>query len=419
MTYSLNKSVKSFCFVCSLNYDNRNKNFFFNTTKHHRLIMISTLKALAANSKEAMLEYIVLNENSALRYGAPTTIWKYVHQKLPHLELTLKEIRNFVEKNVRPRQILAKPPSKTFPRLPYRTWGCGYQIQAHLMFMKWNQKNILTVIDLFSRKGDAEIYASKRANNVQAAMFRILKRMQLKPVIIQTDEGGEFHNEIFKRFCQRVGTRHISVNSEKKAAIVERFNLTVRLKYQIMKSMNKNLVTAQIWHYNNTPNSAIGNMAPADIGYHNSKLLLTKQLKSFAQQRKRAALLVKQYKFQLGDYVRATIERAAGSFKKAADGLFTEEVFEISGRFRKPSDPHINLYKLKDLTGEPLHGVFYEPQIRKIVGYNPNNKQIKKVISKRKRDSVVSLFDYPESHREVVPNKSELLNKRRRRRRRR
>lgn len=51
-----------------------------------------------------------------------------------------------------------------------------------------------------------------------------------------------------------------------------------------------------------------------------------------------------------------------------------------------------------------MTGIFYEPQLRLAHGFDANRKQIKKVLSKRKWDSVVSLQDYPAKHREVLPN---------------
>lgn len=77
-------------------------------------------------------------------------------------------------------------------------------------------------------------------------------------------------------------------------------------------------------------------------------------------------------------------------------------MFKIIKRYRKKTDPHINLYKLADLLDEEFVGVFYENQLQK-EPFDPNKKQIKEVLSKRKSGQLVSLLDYPKAHREFIP----------------
>ena len=369
-----------------------------------------TLKLKEGMDKRDILEEIVLRDGSPYQYGSPSAVYKFVRQQFPDKKFTFKFVRDFIETHVRQRQILAKPASVKFARLPYRTWGYGFQVQMDLMFMRWNQKNILTCVELFSRQGEAEICASKSAKNVQAAAERILKRMKIQPVILQTDHGKEFHNATFKAFCKKINSTHLSINSEKKAAVVERFNRTLRTMYKIYKTMQpstspfrilKSIVSA----YNCMPNSAIGNIPPARINYDNAGVLLESQMKTFQKQRKLAQTLIRPFKFKRGDYVRATVERESGTFMKSTDGLFSEEVFKVTKALVKPYDPHIRLYELEDLTGEKIEGVFYEPQLRLARGFQPDRPVVDKVHSRRKRDAVVSLVDFPSKYRKIVPLK--------------
>ena len=329
----------------------------------------------------------------------------------PTTKITLKQVHEFVEKNVRARAILAKQPDRRFARLPYRTWGYGDQIQADLLFMKWSKKNVLTVIDLFSRQAEAEICADKSARNVVAALKRILQRMRISPTNVQTDQGKEFDNAIFKRYMKDIGAHWFFVRSELKAVTVENWNKTLRAKYQTIKRQERQLAPSQIlrravWQYNNSPHSALGGRTPASINYANAKEMLEARL----AQREARSVLHKQnqspFKFEVGDFVRATLQREAstGIRKKAADGTYTEEVFRVTARLRKQNYEHINLYRVEDLTGEELEGLFYEQQLRKEVRYDPKRKEVKKVISKRKFDSVVSLLDHPSSYRTTLPN---------------
>lgn len=366
-----------------------------------------TLKVKEGMDKNQLLEQIVLGDGSPYQYASPSMVYKFVKQQFPQWKFTFNFVRDFIESHVRQRQILAKPASRRFPRLPYRTWGYGFQVQMDLMFMRWNKKNILTCVELFSRQADAEICASKNAKNVQAAAERLLKRMKIQPVILQTDFGKEFHNRTFKTFCEKINATHLSINSEKKAAVVERFNRTLRTMYKIFKTMQPQKTPFQILKsivssYNRMPNSAIGNIPPARIGYHNAGVLLDSQMQTFKKQRKMAEKLIKPFQFKRGDYVRATVERESGTFMKSTDGLFSEEVFKVTKALVKPSDPHIRLYELEDLTGERIEGVFYEPQLRLARGFDPDKPVIDKVHSKRKRDAVVSVVDFPSKYRKIV-----------------
>lgn len=57
----------------------------------------------------------------------------------------------------------------------------------------------------------------------------------------------------------------------------------------------------------------------------------------------------------------------------------------------------VNLYRLKDLTGESLKGVFYEQQLYKVV--LPMRKTVEKVWKRDKKGNVfVSLLDHPKKH---------------------
>lgn len=359
----------------------------------------------------SLLRFIALDPKSPLQYASARQVYRQLKKLRPTTKVTLNQVNDFVERNVRARAILAKQPDRRFERLPYRTWGYGDQIQADLLFMHWSKKNVLTVIDLFSRQAEAEICADKSARNVVAAFKRILKRMRISPTNVQTDQGKEFDNSIFKGFMKDIGAHWFYVRSELKSVTVENWNKTLRAKFQTIKRQERQLAPSQIlrravWQYNNTPHSALSGRTPASINYANAKDLLEARLaqreaKSVINRKNQSA-----FKFQVGDFVRATIEREAttGIRKKAADGTYTEEVFQVTQRLRKNNYEHINLYKVQDLTGEELEGLFYEQQLRKEVRYDPKRKEVKKVISKRKYDSVVSLLDHPSSHRAVLPN---------------
>lgn len=361
---------------------------------------------------EDVLTKLVLGDKSPVKYGAPSTVHKYLKDRVPGVKISLAQVKEFVERNVRARALRSQPPSTKFPRLPYRAWGLGDQVQADLMFIEsWQQKNILTIIDVFSRRAEAEICYNKAAHNVAAATKRALKRMKIRPNNIQTDQGKEFDNSHFKALVKELNSNWFFVDSSWKAAMVERFNRTLRMKFEVIKAMEPHrrqhdILREAVEQYNNTPHTALKGLTPNDVTYKNNGILLRLQLDDEKLQSEKNKAKQTKFKFEVGQYVRATVERATkgGIRKKVAAGTYTDEVFEIVKRFRKPYQEHINLYRVKDLVGEPITGLFYEDQLKMAHGFDVNRKEIKKVVSKRKRDSLVTLQDYPASHREVVPN---------------
>ena len=148
---------------------------------------------------------------------------------------------------------------------------------------------------------------------------------------------------------------HYSVHSQFKAALVERFNRTLRerLSKIFTKQGNKKWVSVLpnvITSYNLSEHRAL-KMRPVDVIKNESEIWLkqSKQVKSKA-------------KYKVGDHVRVSKEK--GQFIKNFDQNWSDEVFMISG---------INnltpvMYTIKDLNNEPIKGKFYEPELQ-VVDY--------------------------------------------------
>src|SRR5262249_55410619 len=73
------------------------------------------------------------------------------------------------------------------------------------------------------------------------------------------------------------------------------------------------------------------------------------------------------YKYQVGDHVRISEERDV--FRKGYRQGWSIEIYRIVKR--SPRDPVV--YKLEDLSGEPLIGSFYEPELQKVS--NPTDQE--------------------------------------------
>ena len=117
----------------------------------------------------------------------------------------------------------------------YYTSGIDHQWQADLVDMQQEGvqnegfKYILTVIDLFSRYAWAEALRTKSPLHVKPAFEAIFSKGR-KPMKLQTDQGTEFEAKSMQEFFKAHNIHHFSVKSQFKAAVVERFNHTLKEK---------------------------------------------------------------------------------------------------------------------------------------------------------------------------------------------
>ena len=108
------------------------------------------------------------------------------------------------------------------------------QMQLDLVDMgKYGNKNkgyrwILTAVEILSRYAFAISVYRKDTENVTKAVDLLLenfkKRFDNYPNVVQFDEGKEFYNVGVRDLLKSHDVNYFSTKSDKKAAIVERFN---------------------------------------------------------------------------------------------------------------------------------------------------------------------------------------------------
>lgn len=130
---------------------------------------------------------------------------------------------------------LHSPARKNFKRRTSVMKGINDTFQADLVEMipyarvNQNNKYILTVIDTFSKYAWAIPVKTKTGKDVTEAMKSVLDVGKI-PKNVQTDFGKEFYNTHFAKLMNDYKINHYSTYSTKKAAIVERFNRTLKGK---------------------------------------------------------------------------------------------------------------------------------------------------------------------------------------------
>ena len=260
------------------------------------------------------------------------------------------------------------------------------QIQMDLVDMgKYKNQNkgyywILTAVEILSRYAFAIPVYRKDTKNMTKAVDELLKQFKERfgkyPKVAQFDEGKEFYNVGVKELLKKHNVEYFSTNSDRKAAIVERFNRTLKTsiwKYFYSKGTYNwiNILSKLVNNYNQTKHSSIL-MRPADVNKSNKdQVWITLYGYPLGD--------LPLPKFRIGDTVR--ISKYKNIFKKGYEANFTEEIFKIVKVFR--GDP--NMYEVEDLEGEPIIGKFYEQELSAVDKNNLSGLYKVEKILKRKK----------------------------------
>lgn len=295
---------------------------------------------------------------------------------------------------------LHKQARKNFPRRSVNVKGINDLMQIDLVEMQpyakfnKNHKYLLTAIDVFSKKAFAKPVINKTAKSVADAMESIFKENGSTPDHIQSDNGKEFYNKIFKNLMDKYNIKHYSSYSSLKASVVERFNRTLKNKMWKVFSLRgtykwidiiKNLIST----YNKTIHRTI-KMAPNEVNSNNEALLLRTV-------HNKPSKYVKN-KFNIGDVVR--ISKFKSVFDKGYTPNFSTELFRIISCNRK----FPVTYQLEDMKQSPIAGQFYEMELQR-TNY-PDSYLVEKVLRSKGDQVFVKWLGFPSSENSWIKRSS-------------
>ena len=289
----------------------------------------------------------------------------------------------------------------------------GEQIQMDLVDMgSYKYKNngyywILTAIEILSRYAFAIPVYRKDTNNMTKAVAKLLSQFKDRfndyPKLAQFDDGKEFYNVGVKLLLEKHEIKYFSTKNDKKAAIVERFNRTLKTsmwKYFYSKGTYKwiDILDDLVYNYNNTKHSTIL-MKPKDVNKNNED-----EVWNTLYGHEVAYLPLP--KIKIGDMVR--ISKYKSIFTKGYEANFTEELFKVTKVIR--GDP--NLYEIEDLEGEPIIGKFYEEELS-VVNKKDDVYRVEKILKRKKvkgkKMVLVKWLGYDNKHNSWIPE-SEIQN---------
>ena len=139
---------------------------------------------------------------------------------------------------------------------------------------------ILTIIDVFSKKAQAIPIKQKNSASMVKAFRHAFRNGH--PQILYTDKGTEFLNRPLQDYFKKIQTIHYTSRptSKVKAAVVERFNRTVKsrmFRYFTSRGHRKylDILPELMKNYNNSFHRSIG-MAPNNVNLENRQLVYNK-----------------------------------------------------------------------------------------------------------------------------------------------
>lgn len=306
-----------------------------------------------------------------------------------------KQVKEWLK--AQPTYTLHRQVRKRYPTRKYVVHDIDEQWQADLadvaLLAKQNNgyRFLLCVIDIFSRYAWVRPLRTKTGKEVAAAFKDIFDEGRI-PKRVQSDQGKEFENRDVLRLFAEHDIELFSVKSAYKAAIVERFNRTLKSKlwkYFTMSTKQQwtDVLQDVVTSYNNSIHRTLGRK-PVDVTAANASEVRENMLNKRHPSKKKSDI-------QVGDKVR--ISKVKSTFAKGYLPNWTEEIFTVESINRKQSPIS---YKLKDYQNEIIEGSFYRPELELVI-HDDDTFIVEKVIRSQRRGNeewcLVKWEGYPET----------------------
>ena len=306
------------------------------------------------------------NVNNNWAFGSIAT----VHKAFPQLS------RNQVKEALAQNDIYTRfhPYRKSKDFIPYYVREKRYLIQADICYMgkEYAAKNdkmyhLLVVIDLFTKFVWLKPLHSLQFVHVVPAMREILISMKPHlPRYLQTDRGKEFTNEHFKSLMNEFNILHYYATSDRKAAVVERVNLTLqKILQKMMEARNdtqwSKWIPELLHLYHNQEHRTI-KMTPIEAEQPENQDILRE---TYEANWRRRDTKKKKPKFKVGDTVRISASNLQ-QFRRGYHAPMSVEYFFVD---KVLTNFHIPRYKLREHNkNKPMSENFWEDEM---VLYNP------------------------------------------------
>ena len=345
---------------------------------------------------------------SPVAFTSPSRVEQYLRQHDPTFIPSWREyvkrsipLNVYAPHHVNYKQHLA-PTTVPLPQNDYQ-WQMDLidLSKQPLALKRQNKMNtyILVAIDVLTRYVVAAIPMKKKSAEEVA---RVLERIyqQAAPQLLQVDRGKEFYNKEVEKINRKFNVRMFSSYSNYKAALVERFNRTLKERLQHAQVYYKtnvwiDLLNDVVQQYNNTKHGAF------DYQWSPSEARGNPWRAYEYQERRLQESTSRSSSFRVGDMVR--IHKSRFIFTKGSTAKnWSDEVFII--RQALPGD----YYKLKDFpladgSSEDIEGRFYAKELKRAYVDEHTEYPIEKIIKHTGDQALVKFEGWPSKYNSWVP----------------
>lgn len=311
---------------------------------------------------EDILKNLYYNLDSSACYSGVERLMSEARKENPNI--TRDIVEEFLAKQrtyTLYRDVKRKGPKlKTIPCFLNTDWQADLAVLNRLAKENDGNNYLLVCIDVLSRMIYVEPVKTKSPKHMITSFDKIFERTNLVPWRIATDKGTEFVSRPMREYWKRRDIQNITPeNPILHATMAERAIRTIKDRLYKMISETNNTrwvdrIQKLVSAINRSINKTTG-MRPVDVNYNNAKELYDRLYRNYLHNR-----VDKKTKFKVGDTVR--IEKHKAMFTKG-DTKFTDEIFRID----KVNTKRIPIvYRLKDLKGEPISGIFYQNELCRV-----------------------------------------------------
>ena len=246
----------------------------------------------------------------------------------------------------------------------------------------------LVVIDVFTRYTWVIPVISKHHTQMVHAFQTLFSMTNRRPKHLRTDKGTEFKNKAVRKLLKDQNIHAYTTKNETKANYAERVIRTLKglmYRYFIHRQTYSytDVLEQLVENYNTRPHRSLKGLAPTQINKRNE----AKVWKQMYVDTSSVKIKRKRFKYKIGDQVR--ISHLKYTFQRDYQQKWTEEIFEITRRFRKQG---FNMYMIKDLLDDTIDGHFYETELQLVSKDADSTYRVEQVLKKRTRHGQQELF---------------------------
>lgn len=354
--------------------------------------------------KKELLHTLYSQHNEPYGLSSQAKLWEKAKSINP--AITRDDVFNFLRSNK--TYTLHKLQTKKFPRQkiiaskPKVIMAADLADVRHIRKENNNIGYLLVCIDVFSRYMQVVPCRNKDANTMLVAFKQVVENKDSEGLRrLNTDLGTEFWNRKVRNYLCSRGIKLYSVySSEIKAALAERAIRTLKARiYKFITSQNSSRYIDQLQNmvsaYNRSPHSGLKNkQTPIDIHNLKNPSAIKRQFHAMYKNPKQPASSISS-RLAVGEIVRLVGSARSSVFHKGYTQQNTHELFRIKS-IKHKNRPRT--YLLEDLSGEPIQGIFYAPEL--VLSALPETYDIKILRSRKnkgKKQYFVSWLGYPAS----------------------